>query len=192
MTGDDYARLFYISLLLLVIGGSFFASNRQNLGKTAQQAAVWVLIFVGAIAVVGLWTDIRGDLLPRQTVYDGQTIETPRQADNHYYLTIDVNGTPIDFLVDTGATQIVMSQADAARAGIDTNSLAFVGQAQTANGIVRTAPVTLGLMSLGDINDTNVRAVVNEGDIGTSLLGMAYLNRYQSFEFSNDTLILTR
>ena len=66
-------------------------------------------------------------------------MEVPRSADGHYYLTMEVNGAPIRFVVDTGATELVLSRADAERAGIDTGGLIYSGRAFTANGMVETA-----------------------------------------------------
>jgi aspartyl protease family protein len=55
MNTDDTGRLLYLGLLLMALIGSFLMGNRQSLGKTAQQASIWAFIFLGAIAVVGLW-----------------------------------------------------------------------------------------------------------------------------------------
>lgn len=192
MNSDDIARLAYLILLGLAVAGWFFAQNRESMGKTAQQAAVWGLIFVGAIAGYGLWNDIQNDIAPRQSVHSGNTIEIPRGIDGHYALTLTINGTPIEFLVDTGASQMVLSQRDAERVGINTQSLAYLGQAQTANGIVRTARVTLDDVTVGPITDTNVRAVVNEGDIDGSLLGLSYLNLFERIEIQGDRMVLIR
>ena len=192
MSTDDIARLAYLILLGLAVAGWFFAQNRESMGKTAQQAAVWGLIFVGAIAGYGLWNDIQNDISPRQSVHSGNTVEIPRGFDGHYALTLTINGTPVQFLVDTGASQMVLSLRDAERVGIETETLAFLGRAQTANGIVRTAPVTLDEVAVGPIIDRGVRAVVNEGEIEGSLLGMTYLNLYDRIEIQGDRMVLTR
>ena len=67
-----------------------------------------------------------------------------------------------------------------------------MGRAMTANGPVETATVRLDEISLGPITDSNVAAVVNGGEMGTSLLGMGYLQRFASIEISNGTLTLRR
>jgi aspartyl protease family protein len=193
MSGDDTARLIYLVLLGGAIALWFFAQNRESLGKLTQQALVWGLIFVGAIAVVGLWGDIRATVQPGQAGYVGaDRIEVPRAIDGHYYLRAQVNGAPVDFVVDTGATLIVLTQSDAERAGLNPDDLAYIGRAYTANGEVRTAPVKLDTLAIGPIKDQGVTAVVNEGDLEMSLLGMAYLQRYSSVEISNNRMILTR
>ena len=192
MTGDQIANLAYLGLLGAAIAGLYFTSERRNLKKTTQQAMVWVLIFVGVIAAVGLWGDIRRDVTFRQAVVAESVIETPLRPDGHYYLTLEINEVPVDFVVDTGATDMVLSQRDAARIGFDPADLRYIGTAMTANGPVRTASVTLDEVKLGPITDQGVRAVVNEGDLFGSLLGMGYLQRFAAIEIRDNRLILTR
>ena len=116
----------------------------------------------------------------------------PRARDGHYYLTLQINGNPIRFVVDTGATEMVLTQADAARVGLDLDSLNYLGRANTANGEVRTAFVRLDQVALGGIVDQNVPAVVNEGEMEGSLLGMGYLQRWGRIEIAGGELVLTR
>jgi aspartyl protease family protein len=124
---------------------------------------------------------------------DGATvIEVPRERDGHYHMTLGVNGAPIRFIVDTGATDLVLSREDAARAGLDLDELRYFGRAFTANGEVRTAQVRLDEVRVGEIVDTFVPAVVNEGDMRVSLLGMSYLQEFGRIEIADDTLRLVR
>lgn len=191
MSGDNIAQLAYLGLLGAAVAGWFFAANRESLGKVTQQAIVWVLIFLGVIAAAGLWSDIRRDVTPAQALLSDGRIEVPVARDGHYHLTLQVNGTPIDFVVDTGASQIVLTREDAERVGIDTASLAYVGRALTANGPVGTANVWLDEVRLGGWSQQGVRAVVNEGDLFQSLLGMEYLGRMARIEIEGGRLILT-
>lgn len=187
------ADLIYLLLLLLMVAGWFFASNRESRSRLVQQAMIWGFIFVGAIAVVGLWDDIRSTVRPMQSVNeDSGQIILPRQPDGHYHLAAQVNGITVEFVVDTGASQIVLTREDAQRIGLDTADLAFTGRAQTANGMVRTAPVRLETLSVGGFTDRNLRAVVNESDLFQSLLGMSYLQHFSRVEIQGNQLILTR
>jgi len=188
----DIPSLVYLVILGSVIGLWFVVRNRAALGKLAQYAAIWGLIFLGAIAVVGLWGDIRQTVQPRQSVISQSRIEVPRAPDGHYYLDAEINGVALRLVVDTGASQIVLSRADAARVGIDTERLVFPGRALTANGAVRTAPVRLESLAIGPIRDTHVRAVVNRGEMAGSLLGMDYLQRFSRVEISDGRLVLER
>ncbi len=192
MNPDDWPRLLFLGLLLAALIGSFLASNRGNMGRVAQQAAIWGLIFVGVIAAYGLWNDVSRDLRTRQSVVSAGKIEVPRSPDGHYYVTADVNGVPVVFVIDTGATDMVLSQSDAARAGLNPETLAYLGSAFTANGEVRTATVQLDRVNLSGIEDRGVRAVVNQGQMDGSLLGMGYLSRYARIEIADGQLILTR
>lgn len=189
----DIGSLAYLGLLGAALVFWLIVHNRQSLGRTLQQAAGWVLIFLAVIAAVGLWDDIRRSALPgRAAVATEGRIEVPRAPDGHFYLTLLVNGAPVQFMVDTGASAVVLRARDAAHAGIDTGDLAFTGRANTANGAVRTAPVRLDSIALGPIEDRNLRAWVNEGEMDQSLLGMSYLERWGRIEITGRNLVLER
>ena len=193
MDTENLARLIYLVLLGSVIAGWFIVENRKNLGKTAQQAAVWGLIFIGVIAAIGLWSDIRDSVVPSQSYIDGMaTVEVPRAPDGHYYLTLDIDNTPVKFVIDTGASDVVLTKADAARIGIDVANLFYGDIARTANGKVRTAQVRLQNVRLGEIVDLSIGASVNEGEMDKSLLGMSYLQRYSQIEIGGGKMILRR
>lgn len=191
MDGDMIARLGYMGLLLVAVGGYVVLEFRGRMGQALRNAAAWGLIIVGLMAGYGLWGDLRRDVLPRQSIEATGEIRLPRAADGHYYLTLDVGGTPINFMADTGASQVVLSLDDARRLGFAPEQLAFIGEARTANGIVRTAQVSLDTVSLGPHRDTRISAVVNEGDLDISLLGMSYLGRYR-IEIADGEMILRR
>ena len=193
MSSDNIAQLIYLGALGLVLGGAFLLTNKLKLSQTLQMAAIWALIFIGAIAVVGLWGDVRNDLFAQQTRFqDDGSVTVQRARDGHYYLTLDINGAPIDFIIDTGATDIVLNQADAAIAGLNPDRLNYFGRASTANGEVRTAPVRLDTIVIGPFEDTNVPAVVNNGALDQSLLGMGYLEHWGRIEISQGELTLSR
>lgn len=192
METQDIPRLVYLVALLVGVGGYYLYHQRENLGQMARYLAIWGFIFLGAIVAVGLWADISRSIAPRQSVLQTGAIEVPRASDGHFYLTLDVNDTPIRFVVDTGASAIVLSQADAERAGIEAGSLIFSGRANTANGRVETAPARVGTLSLSGMVDENVRVIVNAGDMQGSLLGMSYLNRFSRIEIADGRLLLER
>ncbi|MDA0962045.1 MAG: TIGR02281 family clan AA aspartic protease [Proteobacteria bacterium] len=192
MSDLQLGHLAYLVLLGAVVVYAF-VQHRQGLNRTLQQAALWGLIFLGAIAAYGMWGDIRQIVTPRQAVFSEEgRVVVPRSRDGHYHLILDVNGTAVEFVVDTGASGVVLSRRDADRIGLDPANLVYVGRAMTANGEVRTAPVRLDSMALGGIVDRNIPAWVNEGALDTSLLGMAYLQGWTRIEIARDELILTR
>ena len=144
------------------------------------------LIYLGTFALV-----LGGGFMITPSLTSG-TITIPRHFDGHYYLTLDINGQPTDFIVDTGATDIVLNRADAAAAGLDPDKLSFLGRASTANGDVRTAQVRLDTVAIGPHEDTNVPAVVNDGELWQSLLGMGYLQRWGRIEITGGEMTLSR
>lgn len=189
---DELARLAYLVLLAVAIGGFLIVEFRARPGQTSRQVLAWGLIFVGAVAAAGLWEDVRDRVAPVQRLGEGGRIEVPVGPSGHAELTAEVNGAPIRFVVDTGASSLALRLRDARRAGLDPARLAYTQQAQTANGLVPTAPVILDTVTLGGVTDTRVPAVVIGGDLGQSLMGMSYLRRFARVSFEGDLLVLER
>ncbi len=191
MDTADVPRFLYLVLLLVAVGGYVLVESRRNLGRVLHQAAIWGVIFLGAVAVAGLWPAVQRAVGSADPVVTAQGIEVPVAPDGHFYVIALVNGAKVRFVIDTGASSIVLTERDARRAGFDPASLTFVGSAQTANGTVDTAPVRIATFGLGDITDTDIAASVNGGELDTSLLGMSYLSRFE-MTVSRDRLVLKR
>ena len=191
MDTNSTMNLVYLMLLLVAVGGWVVTQGRRQWGKLAQQFAAWALIFLGVVAAVGLWGDIRQTVMPTQAVLQGGLITVPRSPDGHYYLTAEVNGKPLRFMVDTGASDLVLTQGDAERVGLNPANLVYSGRAMSANGEVGIAPVTLDSVALGPVRSERVRAMVNGGEMQQSLLGMRYLQQFRKIEIGEGALILT-
>lgn len=194
MDGDQIARLLYLGLWGTVLISYVLIARRQNIGQSLRHALLWGLLFVGVAAGYGLWQDIAGS---NQLSVTGEgEIVLRAQRDGHFHLNLNVNSEPVRFIIDTGATDLVLSRADAARVGLDPDNLAYLGQARTANGIVGLARVTLDEVTLAHddlvIRDSNVPAFVNEGQLDVSLLGMGYLRRYARISIEGERMILER
>ena len=189
MIGDDWMRFVYLSLLAVFIAGGLVAEIAGRRNQMLRQMAAWAMIF-GVVIAAALWWDGRQGA--RQIVTDGRRIEVPMSGDGHFYLTAQLNGVDVPFVVDTGATEVALSQDDAARIGLDPARLAYLGRANTANGQIRTAPVTIEEFRIGPIVDRDVGARVSESEMGISLLGMSYLRRFARVGFEGDLLILER
>lgn len=193
MSEEQIGNLAYLVLMAVVIASYFLIANRRNLGQVVRQAALWGLIFIGAIAAAGLWEDIRRDVTPRQAVFtEAGRIEVPRASDGHYYVTAHLNDRPVIFVVDTGATDIVLTRQDARLVGIDPDALIYSGRAGTANGTVDTARAVVDIFDVDGLADRDVSVWINRGEMNTSLLGMAYLQRFARIEIANGKLILER
>jgi aspartyl protease family protein len=190
---DSLARLLYLGALLLFVGGFVLWGSRRRLGRNLRDLAIWALILAMAVIAYGFRDTLRQQLVPAAMVQTGPgVVELRRGSDGHFHANLEVNGQRVRFMVDTGASDVVLSRRDAERVGLDPDGLAYLGTARTANGTVATATVRLGLVQLGEIRDTGVRASVTEGGLDSSLLGMSYLDRFSSIEISGDTMRLRR
>jgi clan AA aspartic protease (TIGR02281 family) len=108
----------------------------------------------------------------------------------HYVIEASVNGAPVTFLVDTGASDIVLTQGDARRIGLQPSALEYTQRFATANGEVRGAPVVLRELRIGQLRLFDVEASVNKAPLGISLLGMDFLEQLSSYEVERGRLIL--
>lgn len=111
-------------------------------------------------------------------------------ADGHFWAEGQVNGEPVRFLVDTGATAVALTPADAERLGFRPQDLTYSYRVTTAGGRSRAAAVTLSSVSVGGARLDDVGALVIEKGLDTSLLGMSYLGRLARFEATRETLFL--
>jgi aspartyl protease family protein len=110
--------------------------------------------------------------------------------DGHFWANADVDGHPVRFLVDTGATAIALTADDARNLGIDPSSLQYQYTVMTANGPAKAAQVRLGEVSVGRAEVSDVQAFVIDRGLQTSLLGMSYLGRLAKFEATPDAMVL--
>jgi aspartyl protease family protein len=116
--------------------------------------------------------------------------EISKRADGHYWAEAEVNGRWIHCLVDTGATAVALTQADASRLGLQPASLNYNIPVSTANGATSAAQVELEHISVSGARVDHVAAMVVKDGLSQSLLGMSYLGRLSRFEATPTTLIL--
>jgi aspartyl protease family protein len=191
MSSDTIAQIAYLSILLIALLGWVMAEYRGRMGFALRSALAWGMIFLAVAAGYGLWGNLQDDFRQTVSTTEDGVVQVPRRDDGHFYLTLTVNGSEMEFLADTGASGVVLTQADAGRVGIDASGLRFDDTAMTANGAVRTARIRLDAVALGPHQDRDLPAWVNEGDLDVSLLGMDYLSRYR-IEIDGARMILTR
>lgn len=194
---DQTGALQALALLALVSSGIVYARG-VNLGEAARNAAIW--IGVAAIALVGysfraelsaVFARVRGEIIPAYAISSTpRQMTVTRSADGGFYILGAVNDAPVRFVIDTGANGVLLSPADAKRAGIDVAGLTFGAPAETANGVGYMAPVTVPVMVVGQLRLTNVAAAVNQAPMSSSLLGMAFLRQMDDVEIHGDTLTL--
>lgn len=109
----------------------------------------------------------------------------------HFMVEATVNGEPLRFMVDTGASAIYLTPDDAEQLGWPAHRLTFSERYDTAAGEVRAAPVTLRSLRIGQLELYDLPASIGEQPGSISLLGMTFLKRLESYQVRGDTLILT-
>ena len=192
LTADDIAQMLYLGILATVLASYLLVSMRGRLNQVLRYSILWALLITGVAAAYGLWDNARYSMATVQTA-DGEGIVLRRNVDGQFYLTLELIGpngrpSPVRFIVDTGATDMVLTLNDATKLGFGPAQLRFTGTARTANGVTRTAQVWLEAAALGDHRAQNVRALVNQGELHASLLGMRYLERFSRIEIMQDRL----
>ncbi len=189
----DIAYFVYMAIFGLVIGAYILRAYRGRMGTMVQQVLIWILIFLAAVIIYGFKEQLQRQLYPSQGVMiSDNTISLTRARDGHFYADLLVNGMSVEFVIDTGASEIVLATQDAEKIGMPLDQLMYLGIAETANGEVRTAQVILDTLEFSGMRTRNVRAFVSEGQMSVSLLGMAYLRRFSRIEIIDDTLLLHR
>jgi aspartyl protease family protein len=114
----------------------------------------------------------------QQQVAYGRTVRLDGDSRGHFQVEARVDGRPIDFMVDTGASAVVLRESSAARIGIFPRAADYTGRSSTANGIAKYAPVRLNRIEVNGINVYDVQAAVMSDDaLGTNLLGMTFLSK---------------
>ncbi len=179
-----------ILLLAILIGSFFMFRKRADSSTTGKMALIWLIIFAGGFFIVSVYEDFKTNTQFADEVSIENATIIRQNRDGHYYLRLNLDGTNVMFMIDTGATGVVLRREDADRMGLNLNASDFTSNASTANGTVPIAPIIINEVSADKIYMTNLRAFVNGGELSTSLLGMTFLNRLSSYEFKNQTLIL--
>ena len=199
---DGIMRFVYVGLLLLLVSGGVSISGQGGWLKTLRNIALIGLAFL--VLIVGytykdsfgvVYHRVKAEILPGspQSIGGGEVILRRDPRSGQFETTGLVNGAETFFLVDTGASAVVLPYEEAIRLGIADEDLNFVLQVSTANGSTFVAPIRLNAVKIGDIVVNDIRAAVSKpGELETGLLGMTFLNRLEGYSVSGDVLTLKK
>jgi aspartyl protease family protein len=197
-TTDQWSHVLYLCGFLTVLCAGALRARPIGFGRRLRYAAVWVA--VAAVLVLGY--AYREELagVPRRlqlTFSSGEPVTLARhelavpQDDQGAFIVYgEIDGQRVRFMVDTGATDTVLSPADARRLGVDVDHLRYGYVAETANGKGYGAAFTAKRLQVGPIGFDDFPMTVNRAPMSSSLLGLSFLNRLDSFEFKGRSLIL--
>lgn len=191
--------------LLLFVGGGLLRSYGGRYGQAARDLSVWVALTLALVLGYsfrdefnGLAQRITGELSPPgDAVAVGSTntadraVRIRKRPDGHFVARTTIDKANLTMLVDTGASTVVLKPTDARAAGINIDTLNYTVPVRTANGTAYAASVRIKRMVVGGIVVDGVEALVAKpGALNESLLGMSFLRRLRSYEFSGDFLTL--
>jgi len=121
---------------------------------------------------------------------NGSRIVLPANSGGHFLTLGAINGRSVNFMVDTGATLVAISAADALRIGLDYKKARPV-QVSTANGVAQAYRVRLNTVRVGDVEVYDVDAIVSEQPMPYVLLGNSFINRF-SMQRDGDQMVLQK
>jgi aspartyl protease family protein len=129
-------------------------------------------------------------IAPADAPAGGRTASLRKEADGHYYTTAYVNGMPIRFVVDTGATVVALTKRDAQRIGLNLDALPKNAEVSTAHGKVKVAPAMLDTIKIDRVEVGHVQAVVIDEGLDQSLLGMSFLNALHDWNATPEAIVI--
>jgi aspartyl protease family protein len=192
----------HVGLLVLKLALAIFVSGlvltlfRERLSQALEAMAFWAAI--GLLLVVGytyrfelrdVSDRVIAELMPGHIMGRGRHVEVVRAAGGDFALAAHINGARVSMVLDTGASTVVLTPIAAKAAGLPIEVLNYTVNVDTANGRTRAAPVTLDRVAVGGVVERSVPAlVVKSNRLKSSLLGMSFLNRLESWEVHGDRL----
>lgn len=198
LSAEDFSSLAYKIGILVFIAGTVLTLFRERFAQAVTMAMMWVI--VGMLLVVGysyrfelhqIADRVLAELVPGRVISQGRTVAVARTNGGDFAINAQINGARVAMVLDTGASSVVLTREDAKAAGLPIEVLDYSVNIDTANGRARAAPVTLDRVAVGSLVERSVDALVAPpGQLKTSLLGMSFLNRLQSWEVRGDRLLL--
>ena len=193
---DGPSLIWGVVCILLLL--SSLAARRLPLGYVAKAAFAWIAIFAALFAIFSfrfefkaVWERVKADIsgTAGQSV-SGEDITIRRQDDGHYWLQVDVNGKPVRFMIDSGATTTAVNGDTARETGIEVDANGYPVFLNTANGSVAAQRGIIQSLKIGthEIGQHNV--VVSESFGDTNVLGMNFLDSMQSWKVEANVMTL--
>lgn len=198
ISSDDFASLAVKIAFLVFLGGTVLMLFRESFWKALQAVLFWVV--AALVLALGytyrfelrtVYERVVAEIVPGYAATQGRIVEIARGRAGEFNIITQVNGGRIPMVLDTGATAVVLTQEAAKAAGLPLEVLSYNVNVDTANGRTQAASVTLDRLAVGGLVERSVPALIaRPGQLRTSLLGMTFLNRLESWEVRGDKLIM--
>lgn len=199
ISGDDWVKILVYGTVATSLAIGLPRLFRGNAIAAFGALLVWVAILFGVVAAYAYRFELRAVservlavLIPGTAVdIADREVMVMRRTDGQFIVNATVGGRLVPFVLDTGASTVVIRAEDAARLKVKTRQLTFDVEVSTANGHTLAAEIELPRLSIGAITQTRVKALVAKpGALNQNLLGMSFLNGLASFTVSDDRLVM--
>ena len=198
LSTGDFASLSYRLILLVFIASAVVVMFRGRFTQAISAALLWIAIGLALLVGYTYRFELRevadrvmAEVIPGYVVAHGRSVEVARAFNGDFDISARINGARVAMVLDTGASSVVLTREDAKAAGLPLEVLSYTAVIDTANGRTHAAPVRLDRIAVGGLVERSVDALVAQpGQLKTSLLGMSFLNRLQSWEVRGDRLLL--
>lgn len=193
MTNDVMLGSLYLLMAMMLVLGALI-NRREPLAKMLVMALAWVAIFGGGFVLFTFRDDLRFVAQRLKTeatgepIVTGQEVRIPMAIDGHFWVQGAINGTPVKFLVDSGATVTTIDRATALRAGATVDD-ARDQLVRTGNGMIRVSRGRAQSLEIATIDRENVGLhIVDDDDM--NVLGMNFLSSLTRWSVEGRWLIL--
>ncbi len=198
LDGQDWGDAVYLAGFALVIATGLWRMGRTRPIQLLQHGAVWIALAAGIALGFAYRDEILG--VPqrlsvafgtgRPVAVGAHELVVSQDAEGAFLIVGKVNGQPVRFMVDTGASETVLAPEDARRLGVDLSGLKFDRPSETANGKGFGAAYTASTLEVGPVRLPEFKMEINQAPMSTSLLGLSFLNRLESFRIQGRKLYL--
>ena len=193
MTNDWMLGSLYLLMAIMLVSGSLIA-RREKFARMATMALAWIAIF-GAGFILFTFRDDLGYVAQRlkaeatgAPVVEGREVRIPMAIDGHFWVSGELNGRPIKFLVDSGATMTTIGRETAEKAGVAVNP-DRTQIVRTGNGMLRVATGRAATLAVGPIERSEVGLHIADRE-DLNVLGMNYLSTLKRWGVEGRWLIL--
>ena len=167
-------QLMIFAVVLVVLGGVAARYADQAVSSPPQQTAV-----------------VQPAYEPREPTTSGRSLMLAADRLGHFQVEARIDGPSVHFIIDTGASLVVLRESDAARVGIRPRPSDYTATAITANGKIKAARATIDRIELGGITVFDVAAMVLPDEaLAKNLLGVSFLSRLKRYEYANGRIVL--
>jgi aspartyl protease family protein len=193
---DGPSIIWGVTCIVLLVAS--LAARRLPLGQLSKMILGWITIFAALFVIfsfrfefLSIWERVKADFSGSagQNI-SGEAIAIRRQDDGHYWLQVAVNGNPVRFMIDSGATTTAVNANTAAETDVEVDSNGFPIIIETANGRVTAKRGSIKILQIGPHKISDHHVVVSDSFGDTNVLGMNFLDSMKSWKVEGNVMTL--